>query len=1072
MNKNDIFQPERPDVLNNFNDCKHDCGRPSLPPIKPNNCCAPPHDSCGPKPNFVPGYNPCMPQINPVPPVPSPIEGSSLYESMDMLTNRVNLCIEQWNCISKNCYEALHKVVEAARSNDVYYDDCEVHYQAGYDEIEGAAYSIVEKKAVDKKGDPIFVKLYPAYNNTSNPGVKQKIFDASFINSANVIITAVQASDNTWGGPAMINGSQIPGTSQETGYVYGFTKRGSLRYFPYNTNPTTLCQQGMVDVIGGCIPVVYDGKVVDDIPDPDTKKSITAIGFNSGNGSVFFFSCSAQTEPGITLKSCGRILTEYGCTVGVVTSATINETTAQSSEGMLYLGQMTTEPIQAIQPENVAYWVVSKKRCFQNKFEKEVADLVQTTGRNAWQTYLLGVQIQSFDDRITANYIAIQKEIERATNAENVLQENIDAETNRAKQAENILNTKIEDETKRALTAEDELNKKIQAETDRATAEELSIRSDLNDEILRATNREREIQSALDSEIAKRIAADNDIINSIEQETLARKASDEELRTLIEKLVAQTNTKITTLETTIDGIVSGKTNLPYLKLTGGNLTGNVTMASSTTITVGRGPTENMEVATKQYVDDAVASGAGPGSDVSKEYVDQQVSNLQNQLNDKVNKTGDTMSGSLNMDGNKIEEPVLSSNTSITVDNGADGPGMITNLKAPSNDLDATNKQYVDSSIENVKSSIENELSGKFLPISGGNMTGDINMTGNSVVSFYDEIQQTNKLTRSGTVDSQKEQGSIYNDSNSMVVKSENGSVTLIGTELNLTNGSGENIDIYGATRIYSVYNDPSKAAINMQDNTIRLQSGSIIVGAKGNATGIINTGSVIFFGDNNQQSAIFPHNGHLDINVEDSAGSVYINRWATSGGTGEIHLTEIHAPNELRLSPGTNVNMLSHRITNLSPATNNSDAVNLSQLNDVASNGFGLTNWKMLFDHSRDCFVILLSSGYRYLSTSWKWGGTTLYHKIGRFSIESNGLYVHPADNVNPGNTILEITFNQNFSNVTAYPIGSPHNSQEYNTCLTITNNVFNIYNASSAVISHAIAIEPYYSSNLNLYPV
>ena len=75
----------------------------------------------------------------------------------------------------------------------------------------------------------------------------------------------------------------------------------------------------------------------------------------------------------------------------------------------------------------------------------------------------------------------------------------------------------------------------------------------------------------------------------------------------------------------------------------------------------------MEAATKKYVDDAVQTGGGsPGGDVSKEYVDQQISELQGQIDAKVSKSGDTMSGALNFNGQTALNPVLESNTGIKV----------------------------------------------------------------------------------------------------------------------------------------------------------------------------------------------------------------------------------------------------------------------------------------------------------------------------------------------------------------------------------------------------------------------
>lgn len=918
-------------------------------PTRPNN---PYQDDCMPKPNCrcTPPPTVCPPQKPPVcqppqpvmgqiPPVPTVIEGSSLYEAMGKVIERTNMCINQWNCISKNCYEAMNACVAAARSNDVYYDDCEVNYQEGYDTTEGCAYAIVEKKAVDRKGKPIFVSLAPAYDNTTNSGVEQGIFDMSFIKSANVIMTAVQAGSDKWFGPAMYRGAAIPGETKTDGYVYGFNRHGALRYFKGDVTETTLCQNQMVDVIGGCVPILYDGKVIEGVEAMTQKQAICAIGFNCGTGSVFFFSCSAQNQPGMGIASVARILQGYGCTTAVVTSATTN-TPAATGEGMLYMGQMTTDPVNAKEPKNLAYWVISKCPNFNNAFQKEVADLVQTTGRNAWETYLLGVQIQSFDDRITQNAKDIAAEIERATAAEEALDQKIEAETDRAEAAEDALDKKVDAETERAKAAETALDNKIVAETNRATAAENKIASDLQAEVTRATTRETQIQAALDAEIQARIAADNDLINAIEQEVLARKAADVALENKIDavdkkiqKQITNIEGNITNLETQINGMTTGQTNLPYLKLTGGQLTGNLTFTSGSTVVAGRAPTTDNEVATKKYVDDAVQTGGGgTGTDVSKEYVDQQVANVQEQVNTKVSKSGDTMTGSLNFNGNTAVNPVLESNSGIKVQSSSSGAaGKVTNLAAPSADSDAANKKYVDDGIKQVKQEISGELGGEYLALTGGDMTGDINMTGNSVVKFYDPIAAR---ARARNLTNQMVKGSVYNDADAMVVKSETGPVALKGTDVSLSNGKGGEIAISGVTEIRRKKNDPNSVAVKLNDDLINLAADTVLVGQNGSMQGEISAGAINLY-DGSEAAVLKRHNSHLDINVPDAQGSVYINRNQTEGGTGELHLTEIHAPNELRLNPGTNVNVLSKRIIGLSNGTANTDAVNLSQLNEV-----------------------------------------------------------------------------------------------------------------------------------------
>ena len=920
------YYPTRPN-----NPYQDDC-RP-----KPDCGCTPPPTVCPPQ--KPPVCQPPQPVMGQIPPVPTVIEGSSLYEAMGKVIERTNMCINQWNCISKNCYEAMNACVAAARSNDVYYDDCEVNYQEGYDTTEGCAYAIVEKKAVDRKGKPIFVSLTPAYDNTTNSGVEQGIFDVSFIKSANVIMTAVQAGSDKWFGPAMYRGAAIPGESNPDGYVYGFNRHGALRYFKGDVTETTLCQNQMVDVIGGCVPILYDGKVIEGVEAMTQKQAICAIGFNCGTGSVFFFSCSAQNQPGMGIASVARILQGYGCTTAVVTSATTN-TPAATGEGMLYMGQMTTDPVNAKEPKNLAYWVISKCPNFNNAFQKEVADLVQTTGRNAWETYLLGVQIQSFDDRITQNAKDIAAEIERATAAEEALDQKIEAETDRAEAAEDALDKKIDAETERATAAETALDNKIVAETNRATAAENKIASDLQAEVTRATTRETQIQAALDAEIQARIAADNDLINAIEQEVLARKAADVALENQIDAVDKKIQTQITNiegnitnLETQINGMTTGQTNLPYLKLTGGQLSGNLTFVSGQTVVLGRGPSNDMEAATKKYVDDAVQTGGGgTGTDVSKEYVDQQISNVQGQVNTKVSKSGDTMTGSLNFNGNTAVNPVLESNSGIKVQSSSSGAaGKVTNLAAPSADSDAANKKYVDDNIVQVKQEIEGELGGEYLALTGGDMTGDINMTGNSVVKFYDPIAAR---ARARNLTDQMVKGSVYNDADAMVVKSETGPVALKGTDVSLSNGEGGEIAISGVTEIRRKKNDPNSSAVKLNDDLINLAADTVLVGQSGSMQGEISAGTINLY-DGSGAAVLKRHNSHLDINVPDALGSVYINRNQTEGGTGEIHVTEVHAPNELRLNPGTTINMMSKRVVGMANGVNANDAVNVAQLGAV-----------------------------------------------------------------------------------------------------------------------------------------
>lgn len=956
----DVYFPPKPHFPQN------------LPADRPPVCKQPFTPECGPcqQPPLQPGCwrpNP-EPGFGQVPPIPSVLEGSSLYEAMGTMVQRVNRCIEQWNCVSANCYEAMKQCVHAARLNDVYYDDCEVHYQEGYDENEGCAYSIVEKKAVDSKGQPIFVKLMPAYDNTTNSGVKQDIFDVSFIKNANLIITAVDPSQNTWNGPAMYRGAPIPGTEDETGFVYGFNRNGVLRYFQGDVSETTLCQNAMVDVIGGCVPILNDGQLTTKAEALTTKSSICAIGFNVSNGSVFFFNCSAQDQTGMTGASVAKLLQGFGCTTAVITSIIAGDN-KNISGGMLYLAQMTQVPQGGKVPNNLAYWVISKCANFKNSLEDEIAKLVQTTGQNAWKNYLLGVQIQDFDDRITNNYQLIKQEEERAIQAEQWLQENINKEVNRAMQAEEYLQTNINTEVNRATAAETALDEKIEAETARATSAENDLHQEIVDETtrakaaesanaqainaekLRAQNRENEIQSALDSEIAARIAADNDLINAIEQETLARRAADTSLQNTIDATKNQLQQNINNLSDTVNGITGGQTELPYLKLVGGVLSGPVSFSSTDTITLGRGPTADLEAATKKYVDDLVAGGTSPGEDVSKEYVDQQIAALQTQVTDKVSKSGDTMTGNLNMQLNQIQNAKLSSNTATLLDDGAGGPGRLSNLALPQSDADAASKLYVDTKVASLPSD--------GVQRTGDTMSGDLNFESPASIVFYTAASVASnegEPVALAALDPNPTEEQLEAQ-----IKTATGRISKTAKTLGITKELTDKLDSMGvdttksniasvyaiAAQIQStgvaptgtmagqIYNSNGHIFIESLTDDVHIRGDSLIVQTTSGAYTNVQAQALTL----PQAGEVRAHNGHIDIDSADSLGAVYINRTnngtVQEGGTGELHVSGIHAPQaltleptgQLILQPGTTVqvkketNFNSNNITNVANLT-------------------------------------------------------------------------------------------------------------------------------------------------------
>lgn len=129
----------------------------------------------------------------------------------------------------------------------------------------------------------------------------------------------------------------------------------------------------------------------------------------------------------------------------------------------------------------------------------------------------------------------------------------------------------------------------------------------------------------------------------------------------------------------VASIKNGSTALPYIKDTGDTVTGDYDFTGGTLQVAA--PTRPADAATKQYVDNAVGQATDPALtarvealETSQTQQDTEIANLKNGSTalPYVKKTGDSMTGVLNMSNNKV-----------------------TNVADPSANGDAVNKKYVD-----------------------------------------------------------------------------------------------------------------------------------------------------------------------------------------------------------------------------------------------------------------------------------------------------------------------------------------------------------------------------------------
>lgn len=539
-------------------------------------CCYTP-EPCNP-------CGPCDPCASPVPPPIRPvvnIPGPNVQAQMCEVVGRVNECIDRWNHIQRNCYEALQHTVGAAVSNDVYYDRDEVGFERGYSENDSCPYSIVRVACVDKKGKPIHVKLMPAFGNTTNSGLVQSIQDVSFVTNANAIITAT--ADAPWKGVARYMGAPMAGTPDGSVMCGGFNRHGALKIFGGDTDEDTLCCNQMVDMIGSVIPIIIDGAVTEQAKGLTEKSAICAIGYKSGNGEKVFFDCGKQDVQGMQGVTVANILKDMGCTTAIIT--------AMGPGGMEYLGGLASNPVGWKIPANAAYWVVSKRPFdgWCNQFESSIAQLVQRVGGLKTDIDFINHEVDEVSEvankawelaqKNADDIVEIQADIERIDGEITALEERITTAENDIKALDAALKQEIQDR-KDADAAEAQ----VRQEADEALGKRI------DKEIADREAADEQLNTAIETEKAERTAADAVLQGNINQEAIDRANADLKIEQNLNKEIVNRTEADQLLQDQINGLTTGDVPLPYVKKAGDTMTGDLQMEGSAVVKLVDGKT--------------------------------------------------------------------------------------------------------------------------------------------------------------------------------------------------------------------------------------------------------------------------------------------------------------------------------------------------------------------------------------------------------------------------------------------------------------------------------------------------
>lgn len=690
-------------------------------------------------PDFCPP--PSKPPIPCNPPVPSVVQGTSLYEAVNNLTNRVNVCINTYNDVMRNCYATLHNLEKAAEENGAYYSPCDVYTEEGYSADEGATYTLIHKNVVDRRGEPIRVKLHLAYGNTTNSKIQQGLFSASKITYADKIMIAQPMGENGWYGKPIWNGCPIPGADAPNLYTMGFTRSGVMKVYSNSVSTDQMLRDTVEDAMGVSGVLIMNGQITDDsyttnIPNAKEQTSRVCVGQNLDTREVIFLVCGNENnvnKKGLTSKACANILLQYGCDIAV-------ELCEGSSAGAMDKGSLMFVPENNEIPEGYCFWYISRACFYRSDYERELAELMQNYGQCIWNTYLNKKDIDNLQTDL-----------------------------------ENEINNRIEADN--ALKAEDE-----------------RIENKLDEEIATRTESDERFQAAITDLQTRMVKAETDIANlkSLYNGLQEQTSTMDEAITSIQTTITSIETSLNNLKQTVEDIRNGTIQLNYLSLSGGTMAGTINM-NNNKITNLPEPTSNQDAATKAYVDSHSGGGGGTGNYVSKAgdtmtgalnismgESEISIANASIELNTGSN--GVTVgeiptdiptygilsnsdlsfiaNGNINLVNYNAGEALKITNVATPtdsndaankqyVDNAVSGAGggdfmangsipatgdfnmnnhKITNLSAPTEYQDVTNKEYVDSKVNSAGN-------GKFLPLAGGTVTGSVSMSNNKITSL-------------------------------------------------------------------------------------------------------------------------------------------------------------------------------------------------------------------------------------------------------------------------------------------------------------------------------------------------
>ena len=448
------------------------------PPVPDCGYGMPPHKPCPPVPDC--GY--CMPPL--MPPIPPFNPNLSMPGQVEALNCKVNDLIKTLNCYSENVYGAYNAIVQSALCNDAYYR--EVTIEEGYIPDVSAKYKVVHIPFLDKAGEPIYLELGLAYNNSTNSGVREKSFDASQRFLADKLIPAANVGTN-WYGHSVWKNAPIPTTEVEgMKYTVGITEGGFIKWYANSVVDRTMQIDKVRNAMGVRSVLIAGGELSQNMWETteSTQLARVGIGMNYQTKERFIVVVEGSDRTGCTVEQFANIFKGYACDVAV-------ECANGDSSYMVDKGEMAVMPstVNAMSiptvPDSNCFWYITKRRHYKNQYVKDVATLTQRVGQEIWNTELADTAVDKVKAEVVDLNNRLEAEIQNRKDADAKLDADIAEETENRINGDTTLDNRI--------TAEvNTLNERIDSEVEKLNAVDAKLREDLT----------AETQNRIDNDIA------------------------------------------------------------------------------------------------------------------------------------------------------------------------------------------------------------------------------------------------------------------------------------------------------------------------------------------------------------------------------------------------------------------------------------------------------------------------------------------------------------------------------------------------------------------------------------------